>query len=97
DVNFEEISIAVNAQDALQLPVSLTRNTIIQCDGKTVQVYNRQWQLQKTLELSKPLPVLKNGSNTIVFDGRYSGENGAEVKLEIRAGGATESIAAKNN
>jgi hypothetical protein len=38
---------------------------------------------------------LKNGNNTIMFDGRYSGENGAEVKLEIRAKGTPELIPAK--
>jgi hypothetical protein len=96
DVSFDQVSIAINQQDALVLPVSLKRNTIIQCDGKSVKVYNRQWQLQQTVELTKPLPKLKNGSNTIIFDGRYSGENGAEVKLEIRAKGTPELIAGKS-
>jgi hypothetical protein len=95
EVSFDQVSIAINQQDALVLPVSLNRNTIIQCDGKSVKVFNRQWQLQQTLELTKPLPKLKNGINTILFDGRYSGENGAEIKLEIRAKGTPEVITGK--
>jgi hypothetical protein len=93
DVSFDQVGIAINQQDAVMLP-AINRNTIIQCDGKSVKVYNRQWQLQQTLALSKPLPTLKNGNNTIIFDGRYSGENGAEVKLEIRANGISERITA---
>ncbi len=97
EVSFDQVSIAINQQDALLLPVNLKRSTILQCDGKTVKVYNRQWQLQQTVTLSIPLPVLKTGVNTIVFDGRYSGENGAEVKLEVRAKGTIERIANKKN
>jgi hypothetical protein len=95
DVTFDQISIAINQQDALLLPISLARNQVIQCDGKTVKLYNKQWQLVKTIELNRPIPLLKAGSNSIVFDGRYSGENGADVKLELRAIGKPELIAAK--
>jgi hypothetical protein len=95
DVTFDKISIAINQQDALLLPISLGRNQIIYCDGKTVKLYNKQWQLQKTIELNRPIPLLKSGSNSIVFDGRYSGENGADVKFELRANGKPELIAAK--
>ncbi|RPE08692.1 hypothetical protein EGT74_16780 [Chitinophaga lutea] len=87
DVTFDQVSIAVNRQDALVLPVSLKRNQFLKCDGKSVRLYSRQWQLLQTVELNKPLPVLANGDNEIVFDGKYSGENGADVKLEIRSNG----------
>lgn len=92
DVSFDQISIAINKQDALILPISLKRNQVLKCDGKTVQVYNRQWQLLQTVALTKPLPILNKGMNEIVFDGKYSGENGADVKLEIRAHGEPELI-----
>ncbi len=95
DVTFDQISIAINQQDALLLSISLGRNQIIHCDGKTVKLYNKQWQLQKTMELNRPIPLLKSGSNSIVFDGRYSGENGADIKLELRAMGKPELIEAK--
>ncbi|TWF41644.1 hypothetical protein FHW36_103448 [Chitinophaga polysaccharea] len=92
DVTFDQISIAINHQDALVLPVSLKRNQFLKCDGKVVKLYNKQWQLIQTVELSKPLPVLSSNANEIVFDGKYSGENGADVKLEVRASGAPEII-----
>ncbi|WP_109699633.1 hypothetical protein [Chitinophaga deserti] len=95
DVTFDQISIGINSQDALVLPVSLKRNQFLKCDGKTVQLFNRQWQLLQTIELSKPLPVLAKGANEIVFDGKYSGENGADVKLEIRTSGQPEQIRAR--
>ncbi|RBL90498.1 hypothetical protein [Chitinophaga flava] len=92
DVTFDQISLAINQQDALVLPVSLKRNQILKSDGKTVKLYNRQWQLLQTIELNQPLPVLSNGMNEIIFDGKYSGENGADVKLEIRSNGQPELI-----
>jgi hypothetical protein len=95
DVTFDQISIAINQQNALLLPISLGRNQIIHCDGKTVKLYNKQWQLQKTIELNRPIPLLKAGSNSIEFDGRYTGENGADIKLELRAMGKSELIVAK--
>lgn len=92
DVTFDQISIGINHQDALVLPVSLKRNQFLKCDGKIVRLYNRQWQLLQTVELTKPLPVLSNGANEITFDGKYSDENGADVKLEIRSNGQAELI-----
>ncbi|WP_126249124.1 hypothetical protein [Chitinophaga rhizosphaerae] len=92
DVTFDQISIAINRQDALVLPVSLKRNQFLKCDGKSVQLFNRQWQLQETIQLANPLPILSSGTNEIMFDGKYSGENGADVKLEIRAKGKPEMI-----
>lgn len=92
DVTFDQISIAINRQDALVLPIALKRNQFLKCDGKTVQLFNRQWQLIETIKLEKALPVLSAGANEIVFDGKYSGENGADVKLEIRASGRPELI-----
>jgi hypothetical protein len=96
DVSFGQISITVNQQDALVLPVSLERDQIIKCDGRSVQVYNKQWQLLRTIPLQKALPDLKSGLNEIVFDGKYSGENGADVKLEIRSNGAAELVKKAN-
>ena len=95
DITFEQISIAINQQDALLLPISLSRNQVIHCDGKTVKLYNKQWQLLKTIDLNRTIPLLKSGANSIVFDGRYSGENGADIKLELRVKGIPEVIGLK--
>lgn len=94
DVSFDQISMTINQQDALLLPVSLKRNQILKCDGRTVQLYDKQWQLLQTIELKQPLPQLSSGMNQVVFDGKYSGENGADVKLEMRASGQPEFIPA---
>lgn len=94
DVTFDQVSITINQQDALVLPIHLKRNQFLKCDGKVVRLYNKQWQLLETVALNKALPVLSNGANEITFDGKYSGENGADVKLEIRATGEATSIKA---
>ena len=92
DVSFDNPSIAVNRQDALVLPVSLKRNQILYCDGQTIKLYNRQWQLLQTFPSIKGLPSLVHGLNEIILDGKYSGENGAAVKMEIRARGDAEAV-----
>jgi len=40
----------------------------------------------------KGLPSLVHGLNEIILDGKYSGENGAAVKMEIRARGDAEAV-----
>jgi hypothetical protein len=96
DVTFDNPSIGINQQDALVLPVSLKRNQYLYCDGQTIKLYNKQWQLLQTITLSRPLPQVANGANTIIFDGTFSGENGADVKIELRVKGAPEPLKAKS-
>ncbi|MHA4809083.1 hypothetical protein ACX0G9_13300 [Flavitalea flava] len=90
EVTFDNLSITVNQQEALVLPVSLKKGQIMYCDGKTIRLYDKQWKILQTIGLTKPLPELAAGDNEILFDGKYSGENGAPVKMEIRAKGEAE-------
>ena len=92
EVTFNNPSIATNQQDALILPVNLKTNQILYCDGKTVKLYNKQWQLIQTLNIPTPIPSVAQGINKIYFDGKYSGENGAEIKIEIRLKGVPEMV-----
>lgn len=92
DVTFDNPSITINHQDAFVLPVSLKRNQVLQCDGKSIKLYNKQWQLLQTIELNNSVPQLSNGVNEINFDGKYSGENGADIKIEIRVKGEAEVV-----
>jgi hypothetical protein len=89
-VSFDNPTIAINQEDLLNLPVSLKANQYLYCDGKSVKLYNKQWQLLQTLTLSSPLPSLINGKNEINFDGTYSGANGPDVKIELRCKGVAE-------
>jgi hypothetical protein len=97
DVAFENPSISINHQDALVLPVNLKRSQILYCDGQTVKLYNKQWQLLQTIALDRSLPQLTSGNNNIIFDGKYSGENGEDVKIELRVMGAPEVLRTKSN
>ena len=92
DVSLDNPGISINQQNELLLPVSLKQKQILYCDGKTVRLYNNQWQLIQTIELNIRLPQLSNGKNEIMFDGKYSGENGAAIKLEVRAKGSPENL-----
>ena len=92
DVSFNDLSIAINQQDVLNIPVNLKQKQVLYCDGKTIKLYSSQWQLIQTIELNKPLPQLANGRNEIKFDGKYSAENGASIKIEIRGRGASEML-----
>ena len=94
DVSFDNPVIVINQQDAMKLPVSLKRNQTLYCDGKKIGLYDRNWKLLGTVSLDVPLPELENGGNEILFDGRYSGGNGPDVKIEIRAKGSAEVVPA---
>jgi hypothetical protein len=95
DVSFDDISIAINQQDILDLPVHLKQKQILYCDGKTMKLFTNQWQLIQTIELNRSLPLLSTGKNEIKFDGKFSAENGAPVKMEVRVKGESERISTK--
>jgi hypothetical protein len=92
EVTFNNPSIATNQQDPVVFPVNLKKSQILHCDGKTVKVYSKQWQLIQTINLSSPIPLVAAGKNEIHFEGNYSGENGADIKIEIRLKGEPEMI-----
>ena len=92
DVSFDNPVISINQQNELMVPVSLKQKQILYCDGKTINLYNNQWQLLQTIELNEPLPLLAQGNNEIRFDGKYSGHNGAKIKLEVRTKGVSENL-----
>ena len=92
DVTFDDPSITINHQDVLVMPVSLKKGQVLCCDGKTIRLYNKQWQLIQTINTIVNLPLLTTGKNDITFDGHYSGENGAAIKIEIRVNGVPELI-----
>src|SRR4030095_8293351 len=90
DVTFNNPTIRINQQDALVLPVNLKLNQVLYCDGQTVKLYNKQWQLLQTIALSRALPTVEKDKNEISFDGEYSGDSGPDVKIELRCKGIPE-------
>jgi len=94
NVSFDDISMAVDQQDALILPIKLQKEQYLYCDGQTVKLYNKQWQLLQTLSLAKPLPVFSQGKNVINVDGHFSEDNAPDVKIELRCKGLPETLPA---
>jgi hypothetical protein len=92
DVSFDNPAITINQHDPLILPLQLKQKQILYCDGKSIKLYNSQWQLIQAIQPDKPLPSLTQGKNEIKFDGKYSGENGAQIKIEVRAKGSPEDL-----
>jgi len=58
-------------------------------------LYNKPWQLLQTIALSRPLPMLAAGNNEIIFDGKYSGDNAPDVKIELRCKAVPEQLLTK--
>jgi hypothetical protein len=73
NTSFDELSISINQQDPLLLPVSLKQKQILYCDGKTINFTIANGSYYKLL---KAFTGLAQGKNEIKFDGKYSGENG---------------------
>ena len=94
EVTFSNPVITINQQEALTIPVSLKYNQYLYCDGKEVKLYDRQWQLLQTIGLTTQLRSMVNGSNQVSFDGKFSGENGGDLKIELRVKGVPEKLKA---
>ena len=92
DISFSNPVITINNQDAFVLPVTIGVKDILYCDGRTIKLYSKNWVLKSEVSVNVKLPVLLNAENTIQFNGRYSGENGADVKIEFRVKGTPEAV-----
>jgi hypothetical protein len=94
DVSLDGISVGINQQDVLTLPLKLKAGQFLYCDGQTVKLYDKGWQLVQTASLSAPLPTLNQGKNIVNIDGTFSGDNAPDVKIELRLKGKPELLKA---
>ena len=92
DVTFSNPVITINNQDAFTIPVQVGTKDILYCDGKTVKLFTKNWVLKTEVALPGKLPGITKGENTIQFNGTYSGENGADLKMEVRLKGEPERV-----
>jgi hypothetical protein len=84
--------IAIGEQNALLIPISLKRNQILYCNGKTISLFDNQWHLIKTFDSQLTLPMFSEGKNTIQFKADANGNATGEIKIELRTLGVREMI-----
>ncbi|RAK03204.1 hypothetical protein LX87_01326 [Larkinella arboricola] len=77
--------IEINSHHRIELPFTLEESQIVQCDGKAINLLDKQWQVLKTVPLAGGLPKLNNGLNTIRLDGNFQGSKATTAKMEIRS------------
>ena len=92
EITLDGLGIGINQQDAIRLPIKLKTGQYLYCDGATIKLYNKQWQLVQTLPLAGSLPTLANGRNVINIDGSFSGENAPGARIELRCKGAPQTL-----
>ena len=94
----EKISLEVNNVNKIEIPVkmepfqSLKINNIGQ-----LQLYDRNWQLIKTIDFKDKIPLLNHGKNKIIFNAEFAGEGSSKFKLEMKTIGEAETVTRNNN
>ncbi|WP_353125035.1 hypothetical protein [Parapedobacter pyrenivorans] len=95
DAVIEELSIAVSNHDAVKIPVKMApfqRLKLI--NEKQVQVFDRNWKLLETVNLSRPFPKVASGMNNLSIDAVFTGEGLPKLHLEIKTAGKGEDVTA---
>lgn len=83
----------VNHSSTLKIPVSMNPTQILKLDEKGVlQLFDKNWNLIKTMETGSNLPILSKGKNEINVDVEFAAPGSSKVKIEIKVKGPAELI-----
>lgn len=87
------IIMEVNHSSTLKIPVSMNPTQILKLDEKGVlQLFDKNWNLIKTMETGSNLPILSKGKNEINVDVEFAAPGSSKVKIEIKVKGPAELI-----
>lgn len=95
DAAIEELSIAVSNHDVVKIPVKMASSQRLKLvNEKQVQLFDRNWNLLQTVNLSSPFPKVASGTNNLSIDAVFTGEGLPKLHLEIKTAGKGEDVTA---
>ena len=95
DSDISNIKFKIDNNTTIKIPVSLKAGEILKYTGGNVAfVYDKNWNKINEIVLNPEYLKIKNGKHIINFNCDF-GNNGKEVKLEVRTKGKSEKISLK--
>jgi len=89
----EKISMEVNYRDKVDIEVHLEPFQVLKSDGTgMLRIYDKNWNLVRTIDIAGKLPVLFHGMNTIVFNADFAEESSSRIKIEMKTRGDGEKV-----
>ena len=85
DSKCNNISVELDSYKKVVFPVTLSDSQIIHYDGgNTAIVYDKNWNVLKTLDLEIEKMEIGNGGHSLVVDCKFLSGKNSEIKLEIK-------------
>jgi hypothetical protein len=98
DSAVEKIIIEVNNYNKIEIPVKMEPTQILKLNKDCeLQLFDKNWQLLKTLRIEDEIPVLSEGENKIIFDAEFSGPGSSKFKIEMKTMGKGEPVKVNDN
>jgi hypothetical protein len=92
----EKVFIEVNNYHKIEIPVRIESfQTLKLNESGELQLFDRNWNLLKTIELQNEIPNLSEGENKIIFDAEFSGDGVSRFKIEVKTRGKAEVVKSK--
>jgi len=57
-----------------------------------LRIYDKNWNLVRTIDIGRKLPVLSHGINSIIFDADFAEESSSRLKIEMKTIGDGEKV-----
>lgn len=91
--SIEKIIFEVNNYSKIEIPVRLEPFQTLKTDGRNkLQVFDKNWNLLKEINLEQDMPLFSQGRNIVVFDAVFTDEGSSKIKIELRTIGKAELI-----
>lgn len=95
EIFLKTISIEVNNYRKIEIPVDMSPSQTLKLDesGK-LRVYDKKWNLLRSIDIKETIPLLSKGSNQIIFDAVFAGGGSSKIKIEMKTMGNPEVVKA---
>lgn len=91
DTSVLNLSIEINNSRKIEIPVEMSSGQILKLGSSgIVELFDRNWNLIKEIEVTDIIPKLSKGNNQIIFDALFAGEDNSRLDIEMKTRGPME-------
>ncbi|WP_209331682.1 AlbA family DNA-binding domain-containing protein [Lunatimonas salinarum] len=89
----ESIKVEINNYAELEIPVTMDRGQVLKLGrAGQIELYEKNWDLVKTIPIDRKIPLLKRGKNSILIDAGFVTDGKASLRVEMKTESKPEKV-----